>query len=269
MTRKKNINRKLNIGDSQKYDEAIEVLAIKFTPELGKKIGNLFMELELDKKNMNVDTYMRSMKNIFVILSKRNKNIDRKDNGFINETDILEFVKRYPRILSQDVIENLYEKLNIIEDLNSMNSRKINTLIKKSNGYICSIGIQKLYESCIFLDNLMVIQSSGEKKNAAEYLLLNLGEKNLQVSTKKIFSRLMYICSLGKTNEVDYTDFDFCFKRNDEEYMKKYGISQEELYVQYVLPITSDSEEYKRRIRETINNIISPQLGDETEIKEK
>lgn len=262
MKRNKKINRKLNIGENENYDKAVETLTIKFTPKLGKKIGNLYIELQLDKGNMNVDTYMSTIKDIFITLSQRNKGINIKDESFISEEDIFAFIRRYPRILKQDIIKNLVEKLDIIENLDTMDSRKINKLIKMSNGYICSIGTEKLYESCTFLDNLMVIFSSIEKQNAIEYLLLNLGESNLQVSTRKIFSRLMYICSLTKSNEISLENFNFCFKRNDEEYEKKFGISQDELYVKYVLPITSDKEEYKKRIKQSIDNVVNPQFGE-------
>lgn len=263
MKRNKKINRKLELGKNEKYDEAVRTLTIKFTPELGKKIGKLYIELELDKKNMNVDTYMSTIKDIFITLSQRNKNINVKDESFISEEDIFQFIRRYPRILKQDAIKNLAEKLDIIENLDTMNSRKVNKLIKMSNGYICSIGTEKLYESCTFLDNLMV-----EKQNAVEYLLLSLGENNLQVSTRKIFSRLMHICSLTKRNEISLDNFNFCFKRNDKEYEKRFGISQDELYVEYVLPITSDKEEYKKRIKQSIDNVVNPQFGEIVEGEE-
>lgn len=268
MERNRKVNSKLELGENEKYDKAIDTLTMKFTPQLGKKIGNLFIELQLDKNNMNVDTYMSTIKDIFITLSQRNKNINVKDESFISEDDIFAFIRRYPRILKQDVIKNLAEKLDIIEDLDTMDSRKVNKLIKMSNGYICSIGAEKIYQTCTFLDNLIIIFSSIEKQNAVEYLLLSLGENNLQVSTRKIFSRLMYICSLAKSNEISLDNFNFCFKRNDKEYEKKFGISQDDLYVEYVQPITSDKQEYKKRIKQSIDNVVNPQLGEIVEGEE-
>ena len=105
MKGQKQIHEKLDLGENKKYDDAVEELTLKFSPELGKKIGNLFMELHLQDQHMNVDTYMASMRDIFILLSQRNKGISQKDDAFIDEQDILELVQRYPRILSQTVLE--------------------------------------------------------------------------------------------------------------------------------------------------------------------
>lgn len=65
MEKQKHINEKLDLGENQKYDDAVEELTLKFSPKLGKKVGNLFMELHLQDQHMNVDTYMTSMRDIF------------------------------------------------------------------------------------------------------------------------------------------------------------------------------------------------------------
>lgn len=262
MKRKKQINRKLELGENVKYDDAVNQLTIHFSPELGSRIGNLFMQLELDKKNMNVDTYMDSMKDIFMLFYKRNKGINKDDEAFINEQDILNLIKKYPRILSQDILKNVANNIKVLNDLSSMNIRKVNKLIKGTDGYIFSTGLKKLSETCIFLDNLNVIEEDKSTRNAAEYMLCRLGEKNLQVNTRKIYSRLMHICALNKSTNIEKKEFDFCYKRNEKEYEKRYGINQEELYYRYVLPITTNTEEYKKRIKQSIENIINPQFGE-------
>ena len=43
MKREKHINEKLDLGENQKYDDAVEELTLKFSPKLGKKVGNLFI----------------------------------------------------------------------------------------------------------------------------------------------------------------------------------------------------------------------------------
>ena len=186
MKGQKQIHEKLDLGENKKYDDAVEELTLKFSPELGKKIGNLFMELHLQDQHMNVDTYMASMRDIFILLSQRNKGISQKDDAFIDEQDILELVQRYPRILSQTVLEKVNQNLTVLDNLSCMDTQKVNRLIKLSKGYIFGIGVNKLNETCLFLDNIFVIDELGRKRNAAEYMLNDLGEKNLQVSTKKI-----------------------------------------------------------------------------------
>lgn len=261
MKRKKSINRKLDLGENKKYDDAVEQLSINFSSELGEKIGKLFMQLDLDKKNMNVDTYMTSMKDIFILLNRRNNGINVKEKAFINEQDIMNLIRKYPRILSQDILEKVAENIRVIDNLNCMDVQKVNKMLKETNGYIFSTGLKKLSETCIFLDNLSVIED-GKEINAAEYMLCVLGERNIQVSTRKIFSRLMHICTLNRAKSIEKNEFDFCFKRNEKEYEKRYGMNQEELYYRYVLPITTDIEEYKKRIKQSIENAIKPEFGE-------
>lgn len=261
MKRKNSINRRLDLGENKEYDDVVEQLSINFSPELGEKIGKLFMQLELDKKNMNVDTYMTSMKDIFILFNKRNNGINKKEEAFISEQDIMNLIRKYPRILSQDILKKVSKNIETIDNLNCMDVRKVNKLLKETNGYIFSTGLKKLSETCIFLDNLSVIED-GKEINAAEYMLCGLGERNLQVSTRKIFSRLMHICTLKRTKTIENSEFEFCFKRNEEEYEKRYGMNQEELYYRYVLPITTDIEEYKKRIKLSIEKAINPEFGE-------
>lgn len=265
MKREKHINEKLDLGENQKYDDAVEELTLKFSPKLGKKVGNLFMELHLQDQHMNVDTYMTSMRDIFVLLNKRNKGISPKNDAFIGEQDILELVRRYPRILSQSVLQKINQNLDVLDNLSCMDIPKVNQLIKQSKGYIFSIGGRKLNETCIFLDNIFVVDELGRKRNAAEYMLNDLGEKNLQVSTKKIYARLMHICAMHQTNVVLKKSFDFCYKRNEEEYEVKYHMSQEQLENQYVLPDAENIETYKQTIKETINKMIHLEHEEKTD----
>ncbi len=267
MKKQKQIHEKLDLGENKKYDDAVEELTLKFSPELGKKVGNLFMELHLQDQHMNVDTYMASMRDIFILLSQRNKGISQKDDAFIGEQDILELVQRYPRILSQTVLEKVNQNLTVLDNLSCMDTQKVNRLVKQSKGYIFSIGANKLNETCLFLDNIFVIDELGRKRNAAEYMLNDLGEKNLQVSTKKIYARLMHICTTSQTNVLLKKAFDFCYKRNEEEYENKYHISQEQLENEYVLPSTENIEIYKQKIKESIDRIIHPIYGEQNEGK--
>lgn len=260
---KRQINRKLELGENKKYDDAVGELTLSFSPELGKKIGNLFMELHLQDQNMNVDTYMTSMRDIFILLNQRNKGISKKEETFINEKDILELVKRYPRILSQSVLDKVGKSLEVLDNLKGMDTRKVNQLVKRSKGYIFSTGLKKLNETCIFLDHIFVIDALGKKRNAVEYMLNDLGEKNLQVSTKKIYSRLMHICTINKTDTIDKKIFDFCYKRNEKEYKDRYQISQEQLENRYVLPNAENIEEYKQNIQKNMSDIIKTEHGED------
>ncbi len=265
MRKPRHINEKLDLGVDPEYDDAVGELTRNFSLELGKKIGNLFMELHLQDQNMNVDTYMKSMRDIFILLNKRNKGISPKNDAFISEQDILELVRRYPRILSQSVLQKVKPNLDILDNLSCMDIQKVNQLIKQSKGYIFSIGERKLKETCIFLDNIFVLDELGRKRNAVEYMLSDLGEKNLQVSTKKIYARLMHICTINQTNVILKKLFDFCYKRNEEEYKEKYHMSQEQLENQYVLPDAENIETYKKSIEESISKIIHPEHGETTD----
>ena len=133
-----------------------------------------------------------------------------------------------------------------------MSDKELNILLKSSKGFIYSIGNEKLYKTLAFLNEIQVLQNNELPKNAAEYVLQDLGEANLQVSTEKIFQRILNIITVAQTTIIPKKDFDFCFKRNDLEYKNRYGKTKQQLNENYILPRTEDKIEYGNQIKRIV-----------------
>lgn len=69
------------------------------------------------------------------------------------------------------------------------------------------------------------------------------------MGTEKIFQRLLNIVTKVETRTIPQKEIQFCFKRNDEQYEKRYGMSKEQLNQMYILPKTTNKEEYKQQIQ--------------------
>lgn len=151
--------------------------------------------------------------------------------------------------MSQNTTNILKERAEILDNLKEMNCQIVNLILKNSHGYIYSIGSEKLYKTLTFLDELMVTTNQGEQQTASQYVLTVLGENNLQMGTEKIFQRLLNIVTIVGTKVIPEKEIQFCFKRNDEEYEKRYGKNREQLNEMYVLPRTTNKEEYKQQIQ--------------------
>ena len=243
----RDIVKAMNLGQNEQYDYGIEILAKKFNSKLAIKIGELFQQEEF--MNMNVDTFIGNISEVLSFFKDRSKGILKQDETYISESDMINLIKTYPRILSQNSKQMLYEKAEILDELSTINKKSTNMILKSSKGFIYSIGSEKIYKTLTFLDELQIIDESGKKINSAEYVLTTLGEKNLQVSSEKIFQRILNIVTEVETKTIPKKEFDFCFKRNDEEYENRYGKSKERLNELYVLPMTEDRKEYTEKIK--------------------
>ncbi len=242
------IKKKINIGENEQYDKGIEALSKSYFSNFAKKLGEVFQNKNLD--SMNVDTFIESVTQVVTFCKKRNAGLLRKDEAYISDNNIIDLINRYPRLLLQNPLQLLEEKVEIIDDLNLMDNKELNILIKSSKGYLYSVGSEKLNRTLAFLNEIKVLLPKELKpKNAAKYLLQDLGESNLQVSTEKIFQRVLHIVTVANTNIIPKKDFDFCFKRNDKEYQDRYGKSKEQLSETYILPMTKDRQEYSNKVK--------------------
>lgn len=243
----KNITKSIDLGQNEQYDTSIEILSQNFPIKFASQLGQLF--LQEDFNSMNVDTFVKNVLQISAFLKKRNTGILKKDKAYISDDDIINLIKRYPRIASQDNEQLLQEKEEIFQELDFINEKELNILMKETKGYFYSIGNDKMYRTLAFLNEIEVLTKDGKLKNAAKYLLQDLGESNLQVSTQKVFQRILHIVTTASTDIIPVEEFNFCFKRKDEEYEKRYGRSKEDLDRMYILPRTEDRKEYKQKIK--------------------
>ena len=243
----KNITKAINLGENKQYDASIEILSNNFPIKFASQLGKLFLKEDFD--SMNVDTFIKNVSQISAFFNKRNVGILKKDKAYISDNDIINLIKRYPRIASQDNEKLLEEKEQIMQELDFMSEKELNILMKESKGYFYSTGNEKMYRTLTFLNEVEVLTRDGEIKNSAKYLLQNLGEANLQISTEKIFQRILHIVTTASTDIIPAEEFNFCFKRKDEEYEKRYGKSKEELDRMYILPRTEDRKEYKQKVK--------------------
>lgn len=243
----RNIKKSINIGENEQYDNSIQNLSKSNITKLAQKLGKLFQNEEF--ANMNVDTFINNISQIVKFFKQRNAGILKKEEAYISENDIINLINRYPRMLQQNPLQILEEKVKIFEELDLMSNKEINILMKTSKGYLYSIGNEKLYKTLAFLNEIKVLPEDGMPKNAAKYILQDLGETNLQVSTEKIFQRIIHIVTVAQTTIISKDEFNFCFKRNDIEYAKRYGKSKQELNEKYILPRTEDNLEYKKKIK--------------------
>jgi len=241
------ITKSIDIGENEQYDNSIEILTKNFPIKFANQLGALFLQEEFN--SMNVDTFIKNVAQVSAFFKKRNKGILKKDEAYVSEDDIINLIKRYPRIASQDNGQLLEEKEEILQELDFISEEELNILMKESKGYFYSIGNEKMYRTLTFLNEIEVLTEDEERKNAAKYLLQDLGEANLQMSTEKIFQRILHIVTNVSTNIIPAREFDFCFKRKDEEYEKRYGKSKEDLDRMYILPRTEDRKEYKQKIK--------------------
>lgn len=245
--RNRKITKKIELGENKKYDDVMETLSQNFPPKMAIKLGEWFLLEEFER--MNVDTFIINVEGILSFFRQRNKGILKKDEAYVSEEDIINLIKRYPRLLSQNTTENLKERASILDNLKDMNVKTVNAILKNSNGYIYSIGDEKIYKSLTFLDELTVITDDNKQQTVAQYLLTVLGENNLQMGTEKVFQRLLNLVTVVGTKIIPEEEIRFCFKRNDEEYEKRYGKSKEQLDEMYILPRTDDREQYKQQIQ--------------------
>ena len=243
----KNIIKSIDLGKDEQYDTSIEILSQNFPIKFASQLGKLFLQEDFD--SMNVDTFVKNVSQISTFFKRRNTGILKKDKAYISDDDIINLIKRYPRIASQDNEQLLQEKEEICQELDFINEKELNILMKKSKGYFYSIGNEKIYRTLAFLNEIKVLTKDGKLKNSAKYLVQNLGEANLQVSTQKIFQRILHIVTTASTDIIPVEEFNFCFKRKDEEYEKRYGRSKEDLDRMYILPRTEDRKEYKQKIK--------------------
>lgn len=248
--RNKKITKARNIGENEQYDNSIQTLSKNSIANFAKKLGNLFQSKEFD--SMNVDTFINNISQIVLFFKHRNVGILKKDEAYISENDIINLINRYPRLLQQSPLQALEEKMRIFQELDLMSDKELNILFKSSKGFIYSIGNEKLYKTLVFLNEIQVLQKNELPKNAAKYVLQDLGETNLQVSTEKIFQRILNILTVAQTTMIPKKDFDFCFKRNDLEYKNRYGKSKQQLDESYILPRTEDKIEYRNKIKSIV-----------------
>ncbi len=244
------VTKAINIGENKKYDKSIQSLSKNKIASFAKKLGNLFQSKEFD--SMNVDTFINNISQIVQFFKQRNEGILKKDETYISENDIINLINRYPRILQQNPLQVLERKVKVFQDLDLMSDKELNMLLKSSKGFIYSIGNEKLYKTLAFLNEIQVLQNNELPKNAAKYVLQDLGETNLQVSTEKIFQRILNIITVAQTTIIPKKDFDFCFKRNDLEYKNRYGKSKQQLNENYILPRTEDKIEYRDKIKRIV-----------------
>lgn len=247
---RKSIKKKINLGTNLEYDKAIGKLYKNYSSQSAVKLGKLFREETF--KNMNVDTFIKNVADMFVFFKNRNKGILKKDEAYISEDDIIDLIRRYPRIVSQNTRELLQQREEILENISDMNQKDINLVFKNSNGYLYSIGEKKIFQTLTFLDELTVLDEKNEQQSASQYLLTQLGEKNLQMGSEKVFQRLLHIVTTAKTKVIPKKDFNFCFKRSDIQYQERYGKSQEQLNEIYILPKTEDRKEYQEQIQSIV-----------------
>lgn len=241
------ITKKIELGENKKYDDAIANLFKSFPPKIATKLGELFL-LE-DFERMNVDTFIINVEGVLSFFKQRNRGVSKKDEAYVSEEDIINLIKRYPRILSQNTADLLSRGASILDNLKDMNAKTVNSILKNSSGYIYSIGDEKIYKTLNFLDELTVITDDGKQQTVSQYLLTVLGESNLQMGTEKVFQRLLNIVTAVGTKTIPEEEIKFCFKRNDDEYEKRYGKSKKQLDEMYVLPRTDDREQYKQQIQ--------------------
>lgn len=245
--RKKEITKSIDIGENEQYDTSIEILSKNFPIKFASQLGQLFLQKEFN--SMNVDTFIKNVAQVSAFFNKRNVGILKKDKAYVSDNDIINLIKRYPRIASQDNEKLLEEKEKIMQELDFMSEKELNILMKESKGYFYSTGNEKMYRTLAFLNEVEVLTEDGKIKNSAKYLLQDLGEANLQISTEKIFQRILHIVTSVGTNTIPAGEFNFCFKRKDEEYKKRYGKSKDDLDRMYILPRTEDRREYKQKVK--------------------
>lgn len=249
-SRNTKVTKAINIGENEKYDNSIQTLSKNSIAKFAKKLGKLFQSEEFE--NMNVDTFINNISQIVKFFKKRNVGILKKDEAYISEDNIIDLINRYPRLLQQNPLKTLEEKMKIFQELDLMSDKELNILFKSSKGFLFSIGNEKLYKTLTFLNELQVLPKDEKPKNSALYILQDLGEANLKISTEKTFQRLLHIVTVAKTTIIPKKEFDFCFKRNDLEYEKRYGKSKQELDENYILPRTKDKIEYRNKVKEIV-----------------
>lgn len=198
------VGRKLKEGNTKRRKDKKEVDAqvlLEKITELGKRgirpddVQSIFEKMQETKSTrMQEMTFIDKLLELLNIVDERNTGIYELSNGYISTADVVDMIKRSPKLMTLDTNRKLKQTLENIDEKASFTKEETNEVIKKAPK-ILNIGYSRLDNYLDMLSRFEISEDGRNRENLSQYSLRN-GSGILMVNPKKLLRRLSYLGSL-------------------------------------------------------------------------
>lgn len=163
---------------------------------------------------MAKDTFVLKLLDLLEFAEMRSKDIKPEDTGYIGKKEVMEMIKRDPKIMTNDMRNKIRPMCETLEKRPDFSKADVNEIIK-NNPHIFRNSIKKINMLEIIGENFL-IRKGIEYVDLFKYILI-FKPHMLAMNPERLYKRLYPIVNIKKSTIITEEDLNDISKRGKED----------------------------------------------------